>query len=444
MNPARSRYLSTPVNIYFTPPMADLVRDHDIVLTDSDYYTANEVDDSIPSSDSSDEETVREPNRLTGHIPIQPQPTEMPSRGGSKPRMCVVCGVRPQYNNGVKSYPTCGLSCAAKLDRGRSGKGSGSDNLCVVCHTRPKYSRGGKSYPTCGLTCAAKLNPPNPRGGTAEMCDYCHKRPKFFDGHKLYPQCGRTCRDRARAARSRSGNNNRSNNPGASMPVPGNNSSCLMCWKAPRRGSSHFCGRSCANAAEHRAPLLLEAPCGHITFQEVANKFKNSWKSGGTPCPEVKKVYKIVQRPMYATNYKTYQSRVGNELRRWHGTKRECTIGNGGNATPCTSRTCSLCYILRSTVDAAQYPGGLIHSSSTSDKSDQYSDSPNQYPSKAMLLTKVAAGKSAQLSRSQLSQGVPAGYNSVQVISSRSSSKVDDLVVNTGEAVQPSYLVIYG
>lgn len=90
MNPARSRYLSTPVNIYFTPPMADLVRDHDIVLTDSDYYTANEVDDSIPSSDSSDEETVREPNRLTGHIPIQPQPTEMPSRGGSKPRMCVV------------------------------------------------------------------------------------------------------------------------------------------------------------------------------------------------------------------------------------------------------------------------------------------------------------------------------------------------------------------
>ncbi|EED81023.1 predicted protein [Postia placenta Mad-698-R] len=391
--------------------MADLVRDHDIVLTDSDYYTANEVDDSIPSSDSSDEETVREPNRLTGHIPIQPQPTEMPSRGGSKPRMCVVCGVRPQYNNGVKSYPTCGLSCAAKLDRSRSGKGSGSDNLCVVCHTRPKYSRGGKSYPTCGLTCAAKLNPPNPRGGTAEITVI--KDPNSSTATNFTRNAGgRAETERARHARA----------PATTIVAIIQVLQCRFRETTPRvlcagrrrgGGAPIFAG-----AAVLMRPNTARR-CSWKLPADILRSKRNSWKSGGTPCPEVKKVYKIVQRPMYATNYKTYQhlpivrSRVGNELRRWHGTKRECTIGNGGNATPCTSRTCSLCYILRSTVDAAQYPGGLIHSSSTSDKSDQYSDSPNQYPSKAMLLTKVAAGKSAQLSRSQLSQGVPAGYNSV-------------------------------
>lgn len=34
-----------------------------------------------------------------------------------------------------------------------------SANVPKVCKARPQYEKGGKTYPTCGLTCAAKLNP---------------------------------------------------------------------------------------------------------------------------------------------------------------------------------------------------------------------------------------------------------------------------------------------
>ncbi|KDQ12132.1 hypothetical protein BOTBODRAFT_34750 [Botryobasidium botryosum FD-172 SS1] len=384
------------------------------ISIDSDYYyTASELDESIPSTDSSDGETTRGPDRPKAIILIQAQLTEMPER--ARTPMCVVCGVRPRYKSGIKSYPTCGLSCAGKLERGGDGRGDGggpnleggnSDNLCVVCHKRPKYSKGGKSY----------------------------------------PQCGRTCRDKARAAQSRPRDINGGGSGGnGSLAISGNNKSCLMCWKAPARETSHFCGSNCANAADHRAPLLLEAPRGHFVFQQVANYFKNSWGDAGTPAPDVKKVYKIVQAPTYSAMHKNYRSRVGNELRRWHGAVRACTIGNGGNTTPCTLRGCSLCHILRSTFNAAKYPDGMIHTSSTTNKSDNYSKNLNQYPSKAMFLTKLAAGKSAKLPRSQLpAQRIPAGHDSVQLIGSRSNSLIDDLAVDNGEAVQPSYLVIYG
>ena len=33
-----------------------------------------------------------------------------------------------------------------------------------VCRKKPRYSRRGKNYPTCGFTCAARLESPSPRG----------------------------------------------------------------------------------------------------------------------------------------------------------------------------------------------------------------------------------------------------------------------------------------
>ncbi|KAF9475832.1 hypothetical protein BDN70DRAFT_209294 [Pholiota conissans] len=30
--------------------------------------------------------------------------------------LCVICGVRPAFNNGRKAYPTCGLTCASHLN----------------------------------------------------------------------------------------------------------------------------------------------------------------------------------------------------------------------------------------------------------------------------------------------------------------------------------------
>ncbi|KAH7890556.1 hypothetical protein F5I97DRAFT_47606 [Phlebopus sp. FC_14] len=315
-----------------------------------------------------------------------------------------------------------------------------------VCHVRPKYSRGGKSYPTCGLTCAAKLNP---RSGPVEMCDYCHQRPKFFDGQRTYPQCGRTCRDKARKLAASRGS-------GVPTYTAGNNSLCLMCWKAPKGGDSHFCSRSCSGAATNKAPLLLEAPRGHVTFERVANSFVTSWTSNA-PSPEVKKVYKIIQKPIYATDYDKYRAQVdpsgtrspgkANEFRRWHGIVRDCDVGSGGNVNTCSSKTCMLCQILQSTFDTARYPGGAIHSSITSDMADKHSRSARQSSSKAMLLVNVAAGRAMKATRSEFraSGGAPRGYDSVEVVGSHNGkSVIEDLIVYTGSAVRPSYLVIYG
>ena len=46
--------------------------------------------------------------------------------------------------------------------------------------------------------------------------------------------------------------------------------------------------------------------------------------------------------------FRTRGRAPGNENRRWHGTKRECNIGEGGQVTYCASATCALCRILSS------------------------------------------------------------------------------------------------
>jgi hypothetical protein len=42
---------------------------------------------------------------------------------------------------------------------------------------------------------------------------------------------------------------------------------------------------------------------------------------------------------------------AGNENRRWHGTRRECNLGDKGNATFCSSSSCSLCCIVKTSFD---------------------------------------------------------------------------------------------
>lgn len=47
---------------------------------------------------------------------------------------------------------------------------------------------------------------------------------------------------------------------------------CLVCKKAPKK-VSHFCSRSCAQAAQQNAPGLLEVPEDHVTFRSGVLNF---------------------------------------------------------------------------------------------------------------------------------------------------------------------------
>lgn len=46
---------------------------------------------------------------------------------------------------------------------------------------------------------------------------------------------------------------------------------------------------------------------------------------------------------------------AGNEHRRWHGTRRECRLGDKGHAKFCASTTCSLCCIVKTSFDLSLF-----------------------------------------------------------------------------------------
>lgn len=66
----------------------------------------------------------------------------------------------------------------------------------------------------------------------------------------------------------------------------------------------------------------------------------------------------------------------GNENRRWHGTRRKCTLGDIGCTTFCSDPQCSLCCIIKTSFDLAHFGkktswgrfGAGIYTSSTSSK----------------------------------------------------------------------------
>lgn len=326
-----------------------------------------------------------------------------------QPSLCIVCNKRPPYAKGGKRYPTCGLTCAAELtsreasqepSRGAS-HGESSQSLCVICETVPSYSNGLKSYPTCGLTCATEFK---------KRCNYCHKRPKL----KNFPQCGQTCRVKARNA-------------------------CLMCHSRPKNGRYQFCGRKCRENARTQAPLILEVPRGHTTFDMVVRKFQNSWKIGQSP--SVNKVYKVVENADFLVQYDKYLKKHGNECFRYHGTERGCRLGDDGHTTLCNSSSCSVCSILKTSfqVKLARSSGAFgagVYTSAASNKSANYTTSG------IMFLNKVVLGNVHHVSQFADVNSCPRGYQSV--VFDRMNGQLNETVVYTNDAIRPVFLIMFG
>ena len=180
-------------------------------------------------------------------------------------------------------------------------------------------------------------------------------------------QCGQTCADTAKIA-------------------------CLLCRSRPKNGRHDFCGLTCRGLALVLAPLILEIPKGHVTydmgmcsvllgkalpmmFSLVERMFKTAWKAGSSPIPAIKRVYKVTEneefhRPydlyrfvfpfqVIMVNSRGYRERVGpEECYRYHGTTRQCGLGVS-TKNLCTSSTCAVCNILKTSfkVDLAQASG---------------------------------------------------------------------------------------
>jgi len=321
------------------------------------------------------------------------------------PSLCVVCCRRPAYSKGGKSYPTCGLTCAAKY---KPGQHSVSKLMCVICGLRPSVSA---TIITCDLTCAATLCA---GGADPTQCDYCHRKPKSPG----YQQCSISCRDKAKLA-------------------------CLMCRSRPRHGRYHLCGKTCKEISLKSTPLILEAPPGHDTFTMVVDKFKSAWsppKSQAKLCPTIKKVYKIIESQAFLKPYDSYRRSHGNEQFRYHGTSRQCSLGNPGNTKLCASKSCALCSILRTSfkVSLADRGGAFgrgIYTSSASNKASSYSTNG------AMLLTKVVLGKVRKVSAFNEVMSLPSGFDSV--VFDRMNGQLNETVIYNDNAIRPVFLIIF-
>ncbi|KAJ7844786.1 hypothetical protein B0H14DRAFT_2776300 [Mycena olivaceomarginata] len=336
------------------------------------------------------------------------------------------------------------------------------------CQLRPKFSDGTKTHPYCSKSCAnqAKL-PSQPPGLSTSIpksanCDFCGVRPKFFDGKRTHPFCSKACSKNAVAQnpllnQMRKRSIGTCHAPGCQKPAHthanGTSGSycslahktigetiCLMCKQAPKQPQSHFCGASCADDAEKNGPTILEIPAGHA-----------SWRHTGKPCPPVRRVYKIVATQAMQASYKAYQTTVenaghfvasgrssGNENRRWHGTRRECTLGDKGH-----TQFLRIDDFLWGTKTGWGRFGKGIYTSSTSSKSNDYSHNDCSSSFKAILLNKVIVGKGCKLTQDSTSlTAPPTGYDSV--LAERGGSlNYDELVVYTNDAIRPSFLVIY-
>ncbi|TFK69964.1 ADP-ribosylation [Pluteus cervinus] len=348
-----------------------------------------------------------------------------------------------------------------------------SSNLCDFCQQRPKHNDGTMTHPYCTKSCANKAKLANSSGN----CDFCNIRPKYHDGTRTHDYCGRACAASARKPAAKG----TCQAPGCQKPAHANSRGatgdycsmahktlaetvCLMCRHSPKMANSNFCSQTCIDDAENLAPTVLEVPVGHVTFKSVAEQFKASWRHGNTACPPVRRVYKIVSSQSSLASYSAYRAAVesrgqfaasgrssGNENRRWHGTRRECTLGDKSNASLCKSPSCSLCCIIRTSFDLSLWGkktgwgrfGKGIYTSSTSSKSNDYSSNDCKSPYKAILLNKVVVGKGCKLLHDNTSlTAPPAGFDSV-LAEKGGSLNYDELVVYTNDAIRPSFLVMY-
>ncbi|KIM80422.1 hypothetical protein PILCRDRAFT_73161 [Piloderma croceum F 1598] len=372
-------------------------------------------------------------------------------------------------------------------------------DLCESCHARTKYNDGTKTHDFCSKRCAAtaqnKVNGTSsrkPSKGPAAPgnCDFCHTRPKFHDGAQTLSFCSKSCANDFKvgltAARQGSGSTpanskNQCKIGGCQQALQqlgnGKHSQycslahqklaetiCIMCRSAAKQGDHHFCGKTCADEAASKGPIILEVPEGHATFTSVADQFRASWRHAGKVCPPVKAVYKIIGSQSSLAKYDAYRAAVeargnfvssgrsaGNENRRWHGTRRECKLGDKGNTKFCTSPTCSLCCIIKTSFDLSLFGkktgwgrfGRGLYTSSTSSKSNDYSSNKSSSPYKAILLNKVVVGKGYKVTENNTSlTAPPSGYDSV-LAEKGGKLNFDELILYNNDAIRPSFLVLY-
>jgi hypothetical protein len=190
----------------------------------------------------------------------------------------------------------------------------------------------------------------------------------------------------------------------------------------------------------------------------VANQFRTSWKHP-TPVPTVERVWKIYGTRALNDTHGRYRLAVerrtglpeGNTCRRWHGTIRNCNLGdNDQNRDLCSNLGCSLCQIIKTSFQLIKQGqrtnfgrfGKGIYTSATSSKANDYVAS-NRAVTKAVLLNSVTLGKTVKLTVTDQTLVKPPGDADSVIGEPGGDLNYDESIVYNNDAIRPLYLVVY-
>ncbi|KAF5319739.1 hypothetical protein D9619_008877 [Psilocybe cf. subviscida] len=205
---------------------------------------------------------------------------------------------------------------------------------------------------------------------------------------------------------------------------------------------------------------LIHLPPSDQEYRLISQKFSSSWKHPGKPHPTIKHIFYVAYSGgpglEHLTRFSDYSNRVGNTEMLFHGTSRECTIGdNINNVKCCASTTCNLCCILRGSYTMAKAKnrsmfGYGIYSSSVSSKADGYSRNvgANQYirRPRAMVVNHVAMGKTSMMYKADHDlTHAPITFNSVTAATTTQGGAVlyHEAVVYREDAICANAIVVY-
>ncbi|KIM28483.1 hypothetical protein M408DRAFT_329525 [Serendipita vermifera MAFF 305830] len=236
---------------------------------------------------------------------------------------------------------------------------------------------------------------------------------------------------------------------------------CLQCKSAQCVDGSVYCGPNCVVASRNGAPKLVELPAAHYMFRRISDMLKAAWTHPtGKPTPQ--HIFVIVSTEDNDRMYKAYKEGVesqrrflprnmteGNEQYRWHGTTRECKVGDPGQKALCTSASCPMCCIMRHSYDVDKFGprwgrfGKGVYCSATSSKSNDYSKNLSHSPWTALLLNSVVVGNPYNMYDNSPQQfHPPDGYDSIIGQPGRALN-YDETIVYRNDAIRPVYLILY-
>ncbi|CAI2162494.1 10859_t:CDS:2 [Funneliformis geosporum] len=346
----------------------------------------------------------------------------------------------------LDGYPSEYCSDQCRKDASYAGF---ANPVCILCKEYPQVTNSK----FCGKKRCRNL----------PKCYLC----KVKDVHKGSLWCSKSCRDRTPNWQS--------------LTVERANYMCLVCNREFALKGRDFCRDDCEQWVKTNVPCLLKLPQNAEKYKDVLNQFKIAWKHPHKRVPQVHSIWKIYCNNILNNRYNAYKAEVesiqqlkgkpfpkgegqrtmsvGNEQRRFHGTKMKCQVGLKDNKI-CIDKQCSVCAIIREgyklkyvgtgTISAAfQRFGSGIYFSGTSSKSDDYNEGSliNYLGAnyKVMLLNKLVVGKGYALTKDAMTlTSPPDGYDSVLGEPSTSGNlNYDEVVVYKEEASIPQYLIVY-